>query len=323
MIVNEEYSNEGARCIYICSMIPNPTDTRTSRRTVLTAIGGGVGASLLGATGSAAAQQDQDDGGGDLPYICAHRGFRDLFPQNTVAAVAGATELGAPRIEIDLEATGDGDIVVFHDARLDELTDMEGLVAEMSTDEVTQAEVLDSGQTVPTLAETLDAAGSDVLMNLEFKDRGQLTWEEFTQRTLEIAADFPGDFYASSFDHDAIRAVRAVDPEVDVAPIFGDEPLANVEVARELDAEALNCSLDVLSQELVEIAHEEDRAVNVWTIDNWREAAEAIELGVDGLIADYTHLTAFAAMTAGEGTPTPSNGTPTPGNGTPTPGNGE
>jgi len=42
------------------------------------------------------------------------------------------------------------------------------------------------------------------MMTLEFKDSGPLTWEEFAERTLQIAREYPGEFYASSFDPDAL-----------------------------------------------------------------------------------------------------------------------
>lgn len=264
-----------------------------SRRNVVKATGTALGVATLTGTATAKRQGSQGNGSSDGPYSTAHRGYRDVFPQNTVAAVAGSAKLGADRIEIDLEATRDGEIVVFHDARLDDLTDKTGLVAETPSEEVLEAEILDSGETIPTLAETLAATRPPVTMNLEFKDRGPLTWEEFTERTLEIASGYPGDFYVSSFDHDAIRAVREIDSSVNVAPIFGGNKDDNLDVARELDAEALNCSTGVLDRDLVETAHDEGRAVNVWTIDSWREAKTPIELGVDGLIADYPHMARF------------------------------
>jgi len=264
-----------------------------SRRNVIRTTGAALGVAAASGAATADRSRGGNGRGSEGPHISAHRGYRDVFPQNTVAAVSGAARLGADRIEIDLEATSDGEIVVFHDARLDDLTDETGLVAETPSEEVLRAEVLGSGETIPTLAETLAATRPPVVMNLEFKDRGPLTWEEFAKRTLDTAYQYPGGFYASSFDHDAIRAVRAVDPDVDVAPIFGSDTEENLAVARELDAEALNCSTGVLDRELVEIAHEEGRAVNVWTIDSWREAATPMELGVDGLIADYPRMAAF------------------------------
>lgn len=272
----------------------NRVVNRISRRNVIGTIGVAFGVSLLSGTGTAHEKQNDTQGARDNPHITAHRGFRDVFPQNTIAAVEGSSRLGVDRIEIDVEATSDGEIVVFHDARLDDLTDKEGLVAETPSETVLQAEVLDSRETIPTLAETLAAARPSVMINIEFKDSGPLSWEEFAERTLRIASQYPGEYYASSFDPDALKAIQDVDLSVDVAPIFGSNKDENLEIARELDAKAVNPSTGVLDHDLVEIAHEEGREVNVWTIDSWKEAQEPLELGVDGLIADYPQMATFA-----------------------------
>lgn len=264
-----------------------------SRRNVAKATGAVFGATTLSGLGAARGSQGRERGPRSGPHVTAHRGFRDVFPQNTVAAIEGSSRLGVDRIEIDVEATSDGEIVVFHDAALDNLTDKEGLVGETPSETVLQAEVLGSGETIPTLAETLDAARPSVTMNIEFKESGPLSWEEFAERTLRTASRYPGEYYASSFDPNALRAVRDVDPSVGVAPIFGGNKDENLAIARELDAEAINPSTGVLDRDLVETAHEEGREVNVWTIDSWREARDPIELGADGLIADYPNMATF------------------------------
>ncbi|ELZ98183.1 glycerophosphoryl diester phosphodiesterase [Haloferax mucosum ATCC BAA-1512] len=281
-----------------------------SRRSAVKSIGSTLGVSVV--SGPAVARdgrredeegeekkEDEERGRGKVasPYITAHRGFRDVFPQNTVAAVEGASRLGADRIEIDVVATSDGEIVVFHDAMLDDLTDESGFVSRTPAETVRQAEVLDSGETIPTLAEVLDATRPSVTVNIEFKESGPLSWTEFAERALRTASQYPGEYYVSSFDHDAIRAARAVDSNVGVAPIFGRDTEENLEVARELDATAVNPSLDVLDRDLVETAHAEGREVNVWTIDSWREAKKPLELGVDGLIADYPNMETFGTKT--------------------------
>lgn len=282
------------------------TEGRTkhvSRRGVLKTTGAMLGTAALSGTASASGNRGRGRGRNDDLVITAHRGFRDVYPQNTVAAIEGSCRLGADRIEIDVEATADGEIVVFHDAALDDLTDEEGPVAETPSETVLEAEVLESGETIPTLAETLDAAWPRVTMNIELKDSGPLSWTEFAERTLEIASQYRGEYYASSFDPDALRAVRDVDPDVAVAPIFGGNKDENLAIARELDAEAVNPSTGVLDQDLVETAHEEGRDVNVWTIDSWREASTPVELGVDGLIVDYPHMATFATRESRNGRP--------------------
>jgi glycerophosphoryl diester phosphodiesterase len=78
--------------------------------------------------------------------LIAHRGFADVYPENTIAAVQKA----APRtdmIEIDVRRCNSGEIVVFHDPTLDDRTDASGRVADTTIETIEQAEVSNSGAT--------------------------------------------------------------------------------------------------------------------------------------------------------------------------------
>lgn len=88
-----------------------------------------------------------------------------------------------------------------------------------------------------------------------------------------------------------------------MAPISGENKAENLAIARELDGEAVNPSTGVLDEGLVETAHEAGREVNVWTIDSWREATAPVEVGVDGLIADYPNVATFATGESHRGPP--------------------
>lgn len=251
-------------------MVPRDTSIATnsvSRRNVLKTTGAVLGVSA--ASGVAVGQESQDRADQTTgPRITAHRGFRDVYPQNTVAAMSGSSAFDVDRIEIDIVATSDGEIVSFHDAKLDDLTDETGVVGETPAETVLEAEVLGSGETIPTLSETLAAVDSDITMNIEFKENGPLSWPEFSERALAIADTYPGEYYVSSFDPDALRAVREIDPEVDVALLFFQDRADNIELARELDAEAINVYYELLDAEFVETVQSEGREVNAWTIDS-------------------------------------------------------
>lgn len=267
----------------------------TKRRAFLNGIGtlAGVAIGTTAVSGAGAARDVQRTGSNRAPRITAHRGYADVYPENTVAAVEGASRLKPDRIEVDVQPCADGTLVVFHDESLDDLTDEDGRVAETPRETVLEAEVLDSGETVPTLAETLEAARPSVTMNLEFKASGNYAWQEVAERALDVASEYPGEFLVSSFQTSALEAVRDVDPTVSIAKIFGTNAQGNLEVARELDAEAVTPSLGVLDEDLVETAHGEGRDVNVYTIDSWQEARRPLALGVDGVIADYPSVLDF------------------------------
>lgn len=270
---------------------------RIPRRTVLKATGAVVGTSALSTTGAAQSSRNKnsnhDQGENQGPHITAHRGYRDVFPQNTLAAMEGTSQIGADRVEIDIMPCSEGEIVVFHDNSLNDLTNKEGLVGDTPCETVLQAEVLKTGETIPTLAEVLDTVKPSITVNIEFKNSFDYSWKEVAKRTLDIASEYPGDFYVSSFSRGALKAVREVAPDVEVAKLFGQNKGENLQFAREIDAEAVNPSLGVLDRDLVETAHEEGREVNVYTVDNWREARQPVELDVDGLIADNPNVLTY------------------------------
>lgn len=193
-----------------------PTDGQETKRTV-TAPGTaamrrrtfvvGAGTAAAGATlgpgtaGSRESSERATSGGNDSPpRIIAHRGYAGLYPENTVGAAEAAPRGGnddvaatrdADMIEIDVMPTGDGDVVVFRDSRLAErdggergLTDANGVVWETTTDVVTGAEVLESGETVPLLTDVLDAIPASVGANIEFKNPGSFD--------VEFAANLSG-----------------------------------------------------------------------------------------------------------------------------------
>ncbi|SEO85907.1 glycerophosphoryl diester phosphodiesterase [Halogranum amylolyticum] len=273
------------------------------------------------------------------PTTIAHRGFAGMYPENTVGAVEMAAKQGpqggAEMVEIDVVPTADGDVVVFHDDRLRSrdggergLTDTEGVVWETSTDVVTSAEVLDSGETVPLLSELLDALPSSVGVNVEFKNPGSFdvrfaenlsgdaletqkdVWRPFTEDVLAVVDDYDNDVLVSSFYEAALATVREADPSIPVAFLFWDDIEAGLDITRTYDCEALHPPYNLVKGtpffgdeyytsgpyadvDLVEVAHDEGREVNVWTIGTWYQAQELTKAGVDGLIADYPGLSGF------------------------------
>lgn len=208
------------------------------------------------------------------------------------------------------------------------LTDTEGVVWETPTDVVTSAEVLDSGETVPLLSELLDALPTSVGVNIEFKNPGTSDvrfaenlsgdaletqkdiWRPFTEDVLTVVDEYENDVLVSSFYEAAIATVRAADPSIPVAFLFWNDIEAGLNITQTYDCEALHPPYNLVKGtpffsdeyytsgpyadiDLVDVAHEEGREVNVWTIDTWYQAQELAKTGVDGLIVNYPELGGF------------------------------
>jgi len=247
----------------------------------------------------------------------------------TGVAVGGTPEM----VELDVMPTADGEIVTFHDYDLGRLTDAADELAdrnvwETSYETLAELDVLGTGERVPTLEEMLDALPSDVGVNVEFKNPGSEAvrprenlppearddqrelWQAFAEDVLSTLSAFDHEVLVSSFAEGALAAVRETDPAVPLAAVFADSIADGMEIARRYDCEAVHPPWNAIAGtalfnaeygslgpyediDLVEIAHEEGRAVNVWTVERWYEADQLRQAGVDGVIADYPGVLQF------------------------------
>jgi glycerophosphoryl diester phosphodiesterase len=287
-----------------------------------------------------AGRSGREEGRGrDAPGVIAHRGFAGRYPENTVEAAVRSARDGADMVEIDVMACEGGEVVVFHDDGLAErdggergLTDAEGIVWETSCETVQSAEVLRSGETVPLLAEVMNAIPDDYPVNVEFKNPGsgdlefaanldgdalaeqKEIWRPFTERVLDVVGRYDNEILVSSFYEAALATVRETDDAIPVAPLLWDSVEDGIDIAREYDAEAIHPPYNMIQgtpfyadeyytegsewsdTDLLAVAREEGRAVNVYTVGTWYEAERLAAAGVDGIIADYPGLLSDGAV---------------------------
>ena len=270
----------------------------------------------------------------DRPRVVAHRGFAGVAPENTVGAVQFAADAGAEMVEIDVRPTSDGEVVVFHDDDLSGredasggLTDRTGLVHETPWDVVRTAEVLGSGETVPTLSAVLNALPSAVGVNVELKHPGtdglrfgeRLSgdslsaavdrWHAFVASVVAVAERHDHEVLFSSFYEGALAATRDLAPSVPRAALCTTDVETGLATAREYDCAAIHPPADaLLSGPLdgderatgpdarpapLQTAQESGLDVNVYTVRTWETARSLAALDVDGIIADYPGLFAF------------------------------
>jgi len=106
---------------------------------------------------------------GSRPYIIGHRGASAYLPENTLAACALAVEQGADGVEVDVQLTADGRLVLIHDFNAKRTANGSGRVSQMS---LADLKALDTGegQTIPTLDELFEAFGPSMLYYLDIKD---------------------------------------------------------------------------------------------------------------------------------------------------------
>jgi glycerophosphoryl diester phosphodiesterase len=223
--------------------------------------------------------------------LIAHRGYADRFPENTLTAFRGAVAAGADGIELDVRQCATGESVVIHDGTVDRVTDDEGRVADRSLSTLQALEVLESGESIPTLAAVFDELRTEVTLHVELKASGPIP------EVVALAADRPHDVVVSSFDPDHLEPVRDLDGPP-TALLFANNPDRNLTLATDLGCASVHPHASLcLGTDLIDRAHAADLRVNAWTLGppgadgEWvvtdPNAPDRIrEEGIDGLIAD-------------------------------------
>jgi glycerophosphoryl diester phosphodiesterase len=101
--------------------------------------------------------------------ILGHRGYRALYPENTLLAFRAALDAGADGVECDLQKTADGRYVVIHDPTPERTTGVSGVVARMSFEELRSLDA-GRGERDPELGELLGALPPGTCLDLELKE---------------------------------------------------------------------------------------------------------------------------------------------------------
>lgn len=112
-------------------------------------------------------------------FVAAHRGWKDKYPENTLAAFRAAMDLGVDQIETDVRITKDGRLVLIHDATLDRTTNGTGRVCDYTLAELKALDA-GNGETIPTLREFLELIKDHptLTIDIELKEYPVAGWEE-------------------------------------------------------------------------------------------------------------------------------------------------
>jgi glycerophosphoryl diester phosphodiesterase len=217
--------------------------------------------------------------------VLAHRGANRLAPENTVAAMTRAVELGADGVELDVHRSADGHLVVRHDAD----TPL-GPVGNL-----TLAQIRDGLPGVPTLVDVLDVCRGR-LVNVEVKDPDPRAAEALVALLRpRTGAD---DVLVSSFDLSTVDRVHHAAPEVPSALLsFGLDVFEALATAEAHGHQALHPDVWTLLQAdvaaLTDRAHDRGMRVNVWTVNEADDLRQLRDAGVDAVITDDTDLYRF------------------------------
>ena len=217
-----------------------------------------------------------------------HRGAKGHIAENTLESIQKAINLGVDGVEIDVFRCASGEIVVFHDKKLDRLTNSTGFIEEMTIDALNNI-LVEGKYKIPTLEEVLTLIDGNILLNVELKGKNTakktaLILEKFVSNTKWES----NQLIVSSFDWDELIIFKNENTDIPIG-ILNDKNTLNevLDIAMKLDAVAIHPNFSALNQEMVNKIHDSGFKIYSWTINKPEEINKAITFGIDGIITDF------------------------------------
>lgn len=228
----------------------------------------------------------------DDTQIMAHRGAAGAAPENTMAAIRRAVADGADWVEIDVQETSDGEVVVIHDSDLMKLAGENLRVSEASLQQLAEIDIGSwfapefGGERVPTLADVLaEVKGhSKVIVELKYYGHDQ----QLEQRVIDLIeqAGMQADTMIMSLKFAGIEKVRELRPDWKTG-LLSARAIGHL---TRLDVDFLAVNMAMARPALIRTAHEAGKELYVWTVNDALAMSQMMSLGVDGIITDEPAL---------------------------------
>lgn len=149
----------------------------------------------------------------DLPAAYCHRGFWDKeAPENSLAAFEKSFEHGLG-VELDVQPTADGKIVVFHDTNVKRMCGIDRVLSEMTFEEVSELRLGGTEHGIPLFSEVLSVL-KDMPVSCEIKTAGAAFDSEFLENVYHMLKNYEGDFNVISFNPFVLEWFKNNHPEV-------------------------------------------------------------------------------------------------------------
>lgn len=224
------------------------------------------------------------------PQISAHRGYSSAAPENTEYAFQAAIDCGADYIELDVQETKDGEIVVMHDSNLKRTSGVNADIWNVNYSEISGLDIGSwfgdefSDAKIMKLEDVIKMAGNKIKLNIEIKPTGHENLIVEKTASLISKYEFENRCCVTSFSYDIIRKIKQINPDIKTALTLS---VAYGNIGSLEYADAVSVNQLFVTKRLVSTCHNNGKKVFAWTADKSAEIQKLSELNVDNIITDY------------------------------------
>ena len=228
----------------------------------------------------------------------AHRGFSGKYPENTMLAFQKAVEIGADGVELDVQLTKDGEVVIIHDETIDRTTDGKGYVVDYTYEELSKfdASYIYIGKMgfnkIPTLKEYFELVKDlDFVTNIELKT-GINQYLGIEEKVYKLIKEYKLEkkVIISSFNHFSVLRMKKIAPELKCGFLSEDWIIDAGAYTASHGIECFHPRFNNLIPEVVEELKKNNIEINTWTVNKEEDIKDLINKGIDILIGNYPDL---------------------------------
>lgn len=233
-----------------------------------------------------------------MTQIFAHRGSASTHPENTMSAFREAARVGADGIELDVQLSSDGEVMVIHDESLKRTTGVEGFVKDRTAAELVQ---LNAGfiyqkkkvqETIPTLAEVLDwLTGNQLYCMIELKNT-RFPYPGLEEKVIHFIQYYQlqNRIILSSFNHYSLVYCHYIAPNIETAPIYREGLYQPWVYAQSMAARGIHPNFRAVPEPIIKASLMAGIAVRPYTINEKPLMKYYFDIGVSGFITDYPKM---------------------------------
>jgi glycerophosphoryl diester phosphodiesterase len=232
-------------------------------------------------------------------FIIAHRGASGYAPENTLASINLAIEMGCDAIEFDVQLTSDEQLVVCHDFTVDRTTNGLGEIKNLTLVDIKKLDAGSwfsekfAGEQIPTLEEVLNLVPNDLFLHIEIKKTS--TDDRNIEKKLNdylIKYNRISSSLISSFCHSSVRELKRYNSQVSIGmAVEADliEPIKYIE-NNDLLLYSFHPCYDYVSPNMIKQFHEHNIKINCWTVNDKEVAIALKEMGVDSIFTNFPDI---------------------------------
>lgn len=229
--------------------------------------------------------------------VFGHRGYSAKYPENTLKAFEMAIEAGADGVELDVQMTKDGQLVVIHDETIDRTSNGKGWVKDYTYEELLKFNFNqlfpDLGEMkIPLMSEVFELIKpSNLMINIELKTG--IVFYPMEEKLLELTKQYGMEkrVIYSSFNHESIMKMKKLDPDAVCGFLYMDGTLDMDQYAVEHGVLGLHPALYNLQYPgFVERCHQKGIALRPWTVNEIEHMLLCKQMQVETIITNEVEL---------------------------------